>query len=195
MDPPKENGKILFHSKEEAEALGRFFEEKMAATRNGQRIPASEIKEAIGRLTPKGRMKVTPAINAREIKLAVRDIPRHRAAGPDLLPAEMYIECPAMHRGLAALFNEMLECDYIPRKLRRFYIVPLDKAGKDPTACASKRPIALLSPMIKLLELVLVRRIMPYVEHRISGGQYAYQEARSTEILLADLNRFVTENV
>ena len=109
LDPMRGNGKTLFHPKEKAEALGRFSEEKKAAVRRGQKIPVSEIREAIGKLTPKGRIKVVPGINAREIKLAAKDIPRNRAARPDLLPAEMYIKCPAMHRGLAALFNEMLE--------------------------------------------------------------------------------------
>ena len=73
--------------------------------------------------------------------------------------------------------------------------MPLDKAGKDPARCAKKRPIALLSPMVKLLELILVRRILPSVEQRISCSQYAYQRARSTEILLSDLDHSVTGNV
>ena len=49
--------------------------------------------------------------------------------------------------------------------------------------------------MIKLLEMVLVHRIMPWVEDKISCGQYAHQRARSTEVLLSDLDRFVTGNI
>ena len=49
--------------------------------------------------------------------------------------------------------------------------------------------------MIKLLELVLVRRILPCVENRISQSQHAYQRPRSAEILLSDSDRFVTENI
>ena len=42
---------------------------------------------------------------------------------------------------------------------------------------------------MKLLELVPVRRMMPVLERRLAEEQYAYQRARSTELLLADLDR------
>ena len=195
LDPLIENGETAFHPQEKAEMLGRFFESKMAAIQHGVRVPVEELRQEVSRLTPGGKLKLTPAIQEREIRLAVKDIPRNRAAGPALFPAEMYIRCPSMHKGIAALFTSIVENNRIPRKLRHFYVVPLDKAGKDPKLCANKRPIALLSPLVKLLEMVLVRRMMPFVEHRISCSQYAYQRARSTEILLADLDRFVTEGI
>ena len=175
--------------------LGEFFSEKMAATRSGHKVPAEALRQQVSRLTPGGRLRLEPAISAREIQLAVKDIPRNRAAGPDLFPAEMYIFCPSMHKAVGALFTSMVENDRIPGKLRRLFIVPLDKPGKDPTQCSNERPTALLSPMIKLLELVLARRIMPHVENKISGSQYAYRRARSTEVLLSDLDRYVTDNI
>ena len=84
----------------------------------------------------------------------------------------------------------MAEWDRVPTPVRRFYIAPLDKAGKDPRKCANKRPIAFLSPMMKLLELILVRRLLPKLERKLAEEQYAYQKARSTELLLEDLDRF-----
>ena len=87
----------------------------------------------------------------------------------------------------------MLETDQIPEMLRKFYVAPLDKPGKDPTRCDGKRPIALLSPLMKLLEMILVRRMLPGLEGSLSGGQYAYQQGRSTELLLGDLDSFVEE--
>ena len=47
--------------------------------------------------------------------------------------------------------------------------------------------------MMKLLELILVRRLMPKLEGKLAEEQYAYQKARSTELLLADLDRFVRQ--
>ena len=75
-----------------------------------------------------------------------------------------------------------------------------DKAGRDPTRCENKRPMALLSPLVKLLELGLVRRMLPMLEGGIpermpAEGRYAYQKGRSTEILLADLDAFAEGNV
>merc|ERR1712113_557311 len=48
--------------------------------------------------------------------------------------------------------------------------------------------------MLKLLELVIVRRILPIVEDHLSPDQYAYQRVRSTETLLSDLDWFVGKN-
>lgn len=48
---------------------------------------------------------------------------------------------------------------------------------------------------MKLMELVLARRITPGLEGRLAKEQYAYQHARSTEALLADLDRFVTRGI
>ena len=195
LDPILEGGRRLFRPQEKAEALGRFFADKMAASDEGGKITPEELRDRVSRLTPKGPMELSPAINQREIRLAVRDIPKNKAAGPDLFPAEMYVHCPSMHRGLAELFTSMVEQNHIPKRLRHFFIAPLGKAGKDPVKCASKRPIALLSPLIKLLELVLARRILLFVGGRISSSQYAYRRTRSSEILLSDLDRFVSLNI
>ena len=111
-------------------------------------------------------MSLTPAIEAREIRLVVGDIPGNRVAGPDLFPAEMCVKCPSMHKGLATLFTSTVEDDCIPKKFRHFYIAPLDEAGKDPKLRANKRPIALLSPLAKLLEMALARRMMSSAENR-----------------------------
>ena len=48
---------------------------------------------------------------------------------------------------------------------------------------------------MKLLEMVLVRRMLPLLEETLSGGQYAYQQGRSTELLLGDLSRFVEDGL
>ena len=167
--------------------LGRFNENKMAATRKGAKITAEEAQERAGRLTPKERLRLTPCIGAKEIKLDVRDIPVNKAPGPSLLPAEMYIKCPSMHKGLAGR-------NYISKRLRRFFIAPLDNAGKGPTQYANKRPIALLSPMIKALRMALVRRITPYAEDNISRSQFAFQRARTKGIPQSDLDRFAPQN-
>ena len=100
-----------------------------------------------------------------------------------------------MHKCIAKLFTVMLENNHIRTKLRRFQIVPLDEAGKDPTKGVNKKPQALLSPLLRPLELILVRGILPHVEKKISRSQYAYQKARSAEVLVSDPGRFATGNI
>lgn len=60
---------------------------------------------------------------------------------------------------IAGLFGSTQGCDYIPNALRQFYTAPLDKAGGNRARSAKKRRIAPLSPLIKLLDFIKVRRL------------------------------------
>ena len=151
-------------------------------------IPVDEIKERAKKDLKKGYWKLERPITPEEVSLASKDLPGNKAPGPDKYPSEIYKNCTAIGGTLAELFTKMAEWDCVPAPARRFYIVPLDKAGKDPRKCADKRPIALLSPMMKLLELILARRLLPKLEGKLAEEQYAYQKARSTELLLEDLD-------
>ena len=64
--------------------------------------------------------------------------------------------------------------------------MPLDKAGKGPTKCANKRPIAPLSHLVKLVGLVLVGRIMPHVhlDRFVSGN---IQAQKTTHVVGLDV--------
>ena len=81
-----------------------------------------------------------------------------------------------------------------PRELARSYVVPSDTVETNSTRCESKRPIALLGPLMKLLEMALVRRMLPMLEGRLTGRLDAAQPGRSTENLLGDLDAFVERN-
>ena len=85
----------------------------------------------------------------------------------------------------------MIEQNQIPQEASRFHILPFDKPGKNPSLCASKRPISLLSTFMKLLERILVRRLTGVVERKLAECEYAYQRKRSAEVLLADLDSFI----
>ena len=89
--------------------------------------------------------------------LAVKNVPVNRVPGPDLFPAEIHESCPVLRGALAELFTRVLECNFAPTNLGRFYFAPLDTSGKDPWRCEKRRPFATFSPLMKLLELLLVR--------------------------------------
>ena len=139
-----------------------------------------------------GALRLNSEITDGEIRLAVRDIPRNKAGELDLSLAKEYIDCPLAHRYLASLLTSMMKRNYITKKQRRFFVVPLDRPGEDPARCGKERPAALLRPWGKLLELVFVRRLTPYVEQAVSGSQYANQRLRGAGILLPDLDRLAT---
>ena len=85
----------------------------------------------------------------------------------------------------------MVEGDAIPLAARRYYMLPLDKAGRDPIPRESKRPISHLRTFMKLRESSLARRMNPISGPVAADNQYALWRTRSAELSLADLDSFV----
>ena len=75
---------------------------------------------------PDGRMPLTRKITELEVALAAKDIPIKKSPGPDLIPSEIYRNCPTLHKMLAELYTKMIEMAYVPRAVTRFFIVPLE---------------------------------------------------------------------
>ena len=91
---------------------------------------------------------------------------------------------------LAVVFNGILRTGEIPKGLTRIHVAPLLKAGKDPNACESRRPISLISTAVKVLEGVLYHRIVGEVGNILDPGRFAYRRGRSTEMALAEIMDF-----
>ena len=75
----------------------------------------------------------------------------------------------------------------------RVVMVPLDKPHKDPERCRSKRPISLISVLSKLLETVVLRRMIGELESKLDPNQYAHRRERGTEMHLLEFHDFVRE--
>ena len=117
-----------------------------------------------------------------EIRKAIDGLATHKTPGPDDFPAELYKQLPIIVSALQRLFDVMLETGKLPKMITRIYVVPLLKAGKNPSRCDSRRPISPISTVIKILEAVLYRRILPGVESALSSRQYAYRRDRGREV-------------
>ena len=119
--------------------------------------------------------------------MAVGDLPRNEAPGSDLVPNEVYTNCPALIKDLTKLFNGMIRRAQVPCRDRRFFIVPSDKPGRGAVKSANK------CPLIKLSEFILVQRFLPLVSEVLLPDQYAQRNRGSTETLLSDLDPFASE--
>ena len=69
-----------------------------------------------------------------------------------------------------------------PQKWKEAVIIPILKPGKDSTRCSSYRPIALISCLSKILEKILNKRLMWYLEKHnlIDKSQCGFRQGRST---------------
>lgn len=87
------------------------------------------------------------------------------APGPDRISYEMIQHVhPEALITLLSLFNAIWEAGYVPSSWREAIVIPILKEGKEPSLASSYRPIALTSCLCKLLEKMINRRLIHYLE-------------------------------
>ena len=57
-----------------------------------------------------------------EVELAAKDLPAEKSPGSDLIPAEVYRNCPALYMMLAKLYTAMIEMAYVPRAVTNSFL-------------------------------------------------------------------------
>ena len=107
-----------------------------------------------------------------EVRKAVATMARKKAAGDDGLVAELFQNLPCTIPVMLKMFNLVLFKGRIPHQLLRVVMVPLDKPHRDPEQCKSKRPISLISVMAKILEAVVMHRMMATLEPHLDPGRH-----------------------
>ena len=84
------------------------------------------------------------------------------------------------------LFNWSFRIGYFPRLWKQANIVPIPKPDRDHSICKNYRPIALLSGVGKLLERIVARRLMWYLNDKnlLHQCQAGFQSWHNTSELL-----------
>lgn len=83
---------------------------------------------------------------------------------------------------LLGLYNKVWEGGILPISWKDAVIIPIIKPGKDPTNPANYRPIALTSHVGKIMERMIVERLMFYLESKglLSPHQNGFRKGRGT---------------
>ena len=102
------------------------------------------------------------------------------------LQIEFHKKLPALMAPPTDLLLLIFRTGAAPATLRRIYLAPLAKPGKDPHRGESRRPIALPATTIKITEYAIYHRILRGVGPQLSPHQYAYRRDRGTEMCLAE---------
>ena len=112
------------------------------------------------------------------------------APGPDEITYSMLKNlAPSGKRVLLELMNCIYKGGKFPEKWKEAFIIPILKQGKESTNASSYRPIALTSCICKLLERIINRRLVWYLESKglIDRCQSGFRRGRSTIDSLAAL--------
>ena len=92
----------------------------------------------------------------------------------------------------------MLEDGLLPQTWKRAKIIPIVKPGKETSDDISKyRPISLINTAAKVLEKVLINRIMHHIysNNLMSKSQYGFTPQTSTVDAVMALKEFVQESI
>ena len=92
---------------------------------------------------------------------------------------------------LTHIYNTALNTNIIPHIWKTAKVIPIPKHGKDPTQGTSYRPIALLSPIAKTLEKIL----LPHITSNITPPthQHGFRAKHSTTTALHNINNTITK--
>lgn len=127
-----------------------------------------------------------------EIILLIKQLDSRKATGPDGIPVSFIKN----HHGFFAsllmdTFNEIIVTGQFPDCLKIARVTPVFKSG-DPKDMNNYRPISTLSIIDKVLEKLLVCRIMEFSEKHqlVYGQQYGFRQGSST---LTACHEFVEE--
>jgi hypothetical protein len=67
---------------------------------------------------------------------------------------------PSGQKTLLQLYNAVLRLEYWPTEFKLAWVIMTPKPGKQPTEVTSYRPISLLSIISKILEKLLLHRLL-----------------------------------
>jgi ribosomal protein L20A (L18A) len=114
-----------------------------------------------------------------EVRIALRNMGRNKAVGPDQIPVEVW-KCLGDEgvNMLTTLFNKILSGAKMPEEWRLSEVIPIYKNKGDAQCCNNYRGIKLLSHTMKLWERVIEGRIRSVAN--VSENQFGFMPGRSS---------------
>lgn len=83
---------------------------------------------------------------------------------------------------LLNLFNSFLRYSFVPKQWHDIVVVPIPKAGRDPSLASSLRPISMISCMCKTFHSILLNRLEWFIEKNriLDQNTTGFRKCRST---------------
>jgi len=120
-------------------------------------------------------------IRPSDVEYEIRDSPRHKNLGYDLITAEVATQLPKkILLLLKHIFNSNLRLSYFPVLWKFSIIIMIPKPGKPTDSPESYRHISLLPLFSKIFERIILKRILPFIEASIPNTQFGFRHKHST---------------
>lgn len=118
-----------------------------------------------------------------EIKHIIQEISPKKAPGYDLISGKILQELSLKSlKAITQIYNAILRTEYFPCQWKVAQIIMIAKPGKNPCDLTSYRPISLLPVLSKLIEKIILRRLMTIIIDRnlIPSHQFGFRKKHGT---------------
>ena len=135
------------------------------------------------------------SIKLKELKNAIKTS-RDTAPGEDGIPYIMIKQLSEDSLNyLLKFYNLVFKNHLFPETWKEAIVIPILKPGKDATKCSSYRPIALITCLSKIMEKIINKRLMWYLEKKkiINKSQCGFRKGRNTTDHLTRLTSDILE--
>ena len=161
-----EAGNLITSTEQQLEVWAVFLEKKFSA----------QPDETLPDLRDIGNEATLPGISLEETQACLNKTKLGRAPGPDGNPAEVFrnnTSIQELNHVLQRIFEtEDIPPDFVLGEMLNFY------KKKDKNNRANYRALGLLNHAYKVFSRILLRRIVPYIDPKISDMQSGFREAR-----------------
>jgi hypothetical protein len=134
-------------------------------------------------------------IRCTEIQQIIQKIKIRKAPGADEITTPLLRRlCLTAMKHLTALYNAILTTGYFPPALKHAKVLAIPKPHKSPSDPRSYRPISLLPVLSKILERIVVKRLLKHIhtEGIIPNEQFGFKRKHSTTTQLTLLTEHIT---
>lgn len=173
---------LVSHPKDIARAFSVFYKklyDSPTVENKEEKIRTLMEKISLPKLSEEESQCMVHPITKEEIEEVIKTLKNNKSPGVDGFSGEFY-KCfikeisPLLQR----VFNYALKEKDPPKSWSEAIITVIHKEGKDPTFCASYRPISLLCNDVKILSSIMARRIQKCITKVISPDQTGFMPGR-----------------
>lgn len=128
-------------------------------------------------------------ISEYEVKAEINELNISKGPGLDLISSRLVVDAEEIFTPiLTAIYNKSIAQDTVPDGFKKTLIIPIHKAAS-PDEVENYRPIAILPIFAKILERLILKRIISFLDkHKIiHKKQYGFRKGHSTIDALADI--------
>ena len=173
-----DSDKILTQPKDITEAFASYYRrlyEEEADPHKNERMESFFKSIKLAKLTSEEANMLTLPITEEEIRENIVKLKNNRAPGIDGFSGEYYkAYVNELTPVLCKVYNYALTEEDPPGSWSEAIISVIHKDNKDPTQCASYRPISLLCVDLKILTSIIAKRIQNYIHKLVKPDQTGF---------------------